>query len=89
MSNIKRLRLPFRGKLRRPSPEEDFGARLRELRKEKHYTQMDLARAAGLNPTQISRCERGLQNVSLKTIYKLAKGLGKEAFELLKPPTAS
>ena len=85
MPNIKRLRLPSPLKVRRPAPEKEFGTRLRALRTEKGYSQMDLARAAGVHHTYVSSCERGLRNVSLEIIYKLAKGLGVAPSELLKP----
>jgi len=52
-----------------------FGARVREVRKEKGMTQEQLAEAAGLHPTFISNVERGYRVPSLPTALRLAAGL--------------
>lgn len=52
-----------------------FGARVREVRKEKGMTQEQLAEAAGLHPTFISNVERGYRVPSLPTVLRLATGL--------------
>jgi transcriptional regulator with XRE-family HTH domain len=54
---------------------KEFGKRLRSLRKEKGYTQIQLAERAGITFSQIGRIERGLQNTTLSTIGTLAKAL--------------
>lgn len=56
-------------------PKEQFGQRLRVLRKDKGLSQEELAHIAGLDRTYISGCERGLRNISLENIYKLASAL--------------
>jgi transcriptional regulator with XRE-family HTH domain len=52
-----------------------FGHRLRAVRKRKGVSQEDLAHLAQIDRTYISSIERGLRNVSLSTIAKLAAAL--------------
>ena len=52
-----------------------FGRRIRELRHERGLTQEALAERAGMHWTYISAVERGLRNVSLDSIARLAQGL--------------
>jgi transcriptional regulator with XRE-family HTH domain len=49
-----------------------FGQCIRNLRKQKGWSQENLAERAGLHRTYIGAIERGEQNVSLKNILKLA-----------------
>ena len=53
-----------------------FGATIRRLRLEKGLTQRELAKRSGLDVSYISGIERGCRNVSLKSLEKVAKGLG-------------
>jgi transcriptional regulator with XRE-family HTH domain len=53
-----------------------FGATLRELRKEKGFSQESLALSCELDRTYIGGIERGERNVSLINITKIAKALG-------------
>ena len=53
-----------------------FGLNVRRLRLKKGLSQTALARRAGLSPNYIGTLERGIQNPSLKTLERLAKGLG-------------
>lgn len=53
-----------------------LGARLRVLRKSAGMSQEGLAEAAGLHWTYVSQAERGLRNLTYKSLLKLAKGLG-------------
>ena len=52
-----------------------FGEKLRELRRERGLSQLDLELDSGLNRTEISRIENGLKNVEFATIVKLATAL--------------
>lgn len=52
-----------------------FGRRVRELRKQKGFSQEVLADKAGLHRTYIGSIERGEQNVSIDNIDKIAKAL--------------
>ncbi len=53
-----------------------FGKRLRVLRDEKGMSQEELGFKSKIHRTYIGAVERGEQNISLKSIEKLAKGLG-------------
>lgn len=67
---------------RRPAHRIRFGNRLRELRVARGLTQERLAELAGLHKNYVGEVERGLRNVALDNIYKLAHALkvGPEAF---------
>lgn len=53
----------------------EFGIKIKELRKEKGFSQDELAERSGLNRPYISGIEQGKRNVSLEVIEKLAKAL--------------
>lgn len=53
-----------------------FGANIRRLRLKAGLTQRSLAVRTGLDVTYISGIERGVRNLSLKSLEKVAKGLG-------------
>lgn len=61
---------------------EDFGKRLRELRKAQGYSQEGFALAVELDRTYIGGIERGERNPGLKTILRIAEALGVSATEL-------
>ena len=58
-----------------------FGNRLREVRLANGISQEALAAEAGLHRTYVSSVERGLRNVSLVNIARLADALGVEIRE--------
>lgn len=58
----------------------DIGRKIIELRKAKGITQEELAKLVGTKRFIISRIERGEQNMSIETMYKLAKVLSGELF---------
>lgn len=60
-----------------PSSEEQqiFSRRLRELRKEREWTQSKLARQANLTPSAISQFEGGEREPRFDSIIKLAHAL--------------
>ncbi len=60
-----------------------FGQRLRELRKERSLTQEDLSRRTHIHAPTIGRLECGKREPRLKTILRLADGLGVSPGELL------
>ncbi len=60
-----------------------FGQRLRELRKERSLTQEDLSRRTHIHAPTIGRLERDKREPRLKTILRLADGLGISPGELL------
>ncbi|PIR93511.1 transcriptional regulator [Candidatus Falkowbacteria bacterium CG10_big_fil_rev_8_21_14_0_10_43_10] len=55
--------------------QQKFGARIKSLRLQKNMSQEDLSSKTGLHRTYISDIERGIRNVSLKNIEKIAKAL--------------
>ena len=61
-----------------------FGKRVKEIRLQKNMSQADLAKVMGLHPTYISGIERGVRNMALKNIEKLAKALNVPIHELIK-----
>ena len=60
-----------------------FGKRVREIREKQEISQERLGELAGLHRTYVSSLERGLRNVSLVNIEKLAKALGVTMAELV------
>ena len=60
-----------------------FGQKVRETRLNKKMSQGGLAKKLGVGPSYISQIERGVGNMSLKRIEKLAKALGVSIKELL------
>lgn len=65
-----------------------FGDRLREVRLRADVSQEKLAELAGLHRTYVSSVERGLRNISLVNIDKLARALDVAMADLMpaKPP---
>jgi len=53
------------------TPAATVGARLRELRKERHLTQTELARQIGIQQSDLSRMEQGEYRVSLDNLFKI------------------
>jgi transcriptional regulator with XRE-family HTH domain len=64
-----------------------FGARVRQLRNGRGWSQEELADRAGLHRTYVGSIERGEQNLSLVNIEKLAATLGVSLAELFAPFT--
>jgi transcriptional regulator with XRE-family HTH domain len=63
-----------------------FGERLRAVRQEARVSQEKLAELSGLHRTYVSSVERGLRNVSLLNIDKLARALGVSLADLMPAP---
>ncbi|MEW8049686.1 MAG: helix-turn-helix transcriptional regulator [Candidatus Thiodiazotropha endolucinida] len=62
----------------------EFGQRIRNLRKEKGYSQESFADHANIHRTYMGGIERGERNPTLTTIYRLAEALEVDPSELLK-----
>jgi transcriptional regulator with XRE-family HTH domain len=60
-----------------------FGQRLRELRTERGLSQDQLARATGIHSTAVGRFEHGAREPRLRSILRLADGLGVKPGRLL------
>ena len=59
-------------------PEYQLICAIIEARQEKNISQQELADATGIDRADISKIENGNANPSLKTIKRLAEGLGKK-----------
>lgn len=59
-----------------------FGARVKELRKNRHITQETLAELIGVEPQQISRIENGACFTTFETLEKIANILQIQISEL-------
>lgn len=62
-----------------------LGLRLKQLRKERKWTQGDLSGRCGVAASTISKVENNLLSPSFETILRLAEGLGIEVANLLAP----
>ena len=58
------------------STRNKFGKNIRDLRKQKGWSQELLAEKVGLHRTYISVVERGEKNLSIDNMAKIAKTLG-------------
>ena len=63
--------------------EQYFGVILREKRKERGFSQEALALEAGIDRNFVSLLERGLNQPSLSTIFKLADALNLKPSDLV------
>jgi XRE family aerobic/anaerobic benzoate catabolism transcriptional regulator len=61
-----------------------LGQRIRRLRKEKGWRQIDLAEQAGVHEVHISDIERGAREICLNNLLALASALGTSISELVK-----
>lgn len=62
---------------------EDFGTKVKQLRKQAGLSQEELAELIKRDPRTIVAIEAGKRNPTLNTIYKLAKALKVSAGQLL------
>ena len=60
-----------------------IGQSVRYIRTKKNLSQEELAFQAGLNMNSISTLERGLNNIKIKTLYKIAAALEVEVSDIL------
>ena len=60
-----------------------IGQSVRYLRLKKGISQEELAFKSNLNPNSISTLERGLNNIKIKTLYKIAEALNVQVDEIL------
>ncbi len=63
---------------------KQVGLNVKRLRREKGWSQEDLADECGLHRTYISGVERGIRNPTVLVIEKIARTLGVEAAELMR-----
>lgn len=65
-------------------PRKLLGVRLAKLRKERGWSQEQLALESGIARSYLGGVERGQRNIALLNICKLANTLGIEPSELMK-----
>jgi transcriptional regulator with XRE-family HTH domain len=63
--------------------QKQLGARIRRLRERKAYTQESFADRVGLHRNFMGAVERGQQNLTLKSLQLIARGLGTTMSKLL------
>lgn len=59
-------------------PEDQIVRAIIEGREENHLTQDQLAKVTGIHQTNISKLESGAANPSLRTLKRLAAGMGRK-----------
>ncbi len=60
-----------------------IGQSVRYLRLQREFSQEELAFRAGLNMNSISTLERGINNVKIKSLYKIAEALNVDINDIL------
>ncbi len=60
----------------------NLGKRIRQLRKFRKFRLLDLEMLSGVNDSDISRYERGKENIEFLTIFKLARALNVEVKQI-------
>lgn len=61
-----------------------IGQRVRELRKAKGISQLELAAMCGMEPSNLNRIERGHTNPTLRSLYLIASALEIPVVNLVK-----
>lgn len=69
------VKMSFMDESRLAQIQQQFGARVRAIRKQKKLSQEALALACSLDRTYIGGVERGERNISLINIYKISSAL--------------
>ena len=67
---------------------KNVGRRCAELRSDRDWTQEQAAERLHLDVKTLQKIEAGTVNATLRTIARLAKGLGVRARALFDPPTS-
>jgi transcriptional regulator with XRE-family HTH domain len=62
---------------------QKIGKHLRQIRRDSHLTQTELAKKAGMPTNTLARLERGEHRISSESAEKLAKALGVKASDIL------
>jgi transcriptional regulator with XRE-family HTH domain len=65
-------------------PEKAFGSVLREIRNEAGLSQLDIYEKFGIDRTQLSAIERGVQSPTLRTIHRFARAYRVSPTELMR-----
>jgi transcriptional regulator with XRE-family HTH domain len=67
---------------------QDLGMKIAELRRARELTQAKLAELADISLSYVQSCEAGAQNLTIRSIVKLANILRCNPSELLEPPSS-
>jgi transcriptional regulator with XRE-family HTH domain len=87
--SVFRCRLDENGPVLEPAPvAARLGAALRAVRLQRHLSQSDVARLAGISPSAVSQAERGQRGLSLETLLALTAQLNITLDELLRGEVA-
>jgi len=62
--------------------KKDLGQRIQKLRKQKKFTQEQLAEIIGIDPKNISKIENGNNYPTSENLAAIAEALGVEVYEL-------
>jgi transcriptional regulator with XRE-family HTH domain len=65
-------------------PKFAVGRNIKTQRKRCDLTQEELAHRAGMHPVEVGRAERGVRDMRVSTVAKLAQGLNVPAMELMR-----
>jgi transcriptional regulator with XRE-family HTH domain len=68
----------------RSGPEKAFGIVLREIRQEAGLSQLDVYVKFGIDRTQLSAIERGVQSPTLRTIVRLSRAFRVSVSEIMR-----
>lgn len=63
---------------------ENIGKNIKYLRKNQGFSQERLAERIGMSRNNLGMIERAKENIPILTLYKIAKALDIEPYELLK-----
>jgi transcriptional regulator with XRE-family HTH domain len=70
--------------LRREEIQERLGARIRELRTKRGWSQDEFADRSGLHRAQVGAFENGRMNITLNSLFLIAQTLGVRIVDLFK-----
>jgi transcriptional regulator with XRE-family HTH domain len=65
------------------SPQAQLASQIRMVRKERGWSQNDVAKRLGVIQQYVSRIESGRENMTLATLQKVSKALGRRVQILL------
>ena len=67
---------------------KDIGRRIAEIRRERGWTQEQGAERLGLQTNNLQRIELGMQNLTVRSLVRLANGLGVGLASLCEAPAS-
>jgi transcriptional regulator with XRE-family HTH domain len=65
-------------------PKDVVGRNIKKHRDQVGITQEELAHRAGMHPVEVGRAERGIRDLRVSSVAKIAKGLKVPAADLLR-----